>query len=137
MNDPFCENEIRALNGIKYYSKEEIFRSCDIISIHLPLNSETTGIIDKKMLMQLKQNSTFINTSRGGIIVESELAQVAFRRKDVTFLLDVTKYEPVFPWSPLLYSKNVILSPHIFGSTGNELYRLFVNIRDKFHEFTS
>lgn len=137
VNDPYCENEIRELSGIKYSSKEEIFLSCDVVSVHLPLNIETKGIIDKNLLLNLKKNATLINTSRGKVIDERGLAQVAFKRKDVSFLLDVTTYEPIFPWSPLLYLSNVSLSPHILGSTGNEVYRLFDRIKETFDEFIS
>ena len=72
--------------------------------------------------------STFINTGRGNQIVEDDLVKAMKEDKTRTALLDVTLKEPPIPFSPILRTKNIFLTPHIAGSQGNEIYGLYEKI---------
>ena len=72
----------------------------------------------------MKDNVTFINTGRGAQVVERDLAKALRKRKRACAVLDVTRHEPLFPWSPLLRNTKVFITPHIAGSLANEGRRL-------------
>jgi phosphoglycerate dehydrogenase-like enzyme len=73
---------------------------------------------------RLREGATFINSGRGAQVVEAELARVLAARSDLTALLDVTFPEPPPAESPLWSLPNVVISPHIGGTTGDEVPRL-------------
>ena len=73
----------------------------------------------------MKSNATFINTGRGRQIDEAGLAKAMREVPSRSALLDVTCREPPDPFSPLYRAKNIFLSPHIAGSQGNEICRLY------------
>ena len=72
----------------------------------------------------MKKNSAFINSARGPIIRESEMICALKERPDVTAFLDLTEKEPAEKENPLYEMENVILTPHIAGSTGKEKARM-------------
>ncbi|HWA26624.1 MAG TPA: hydroxyacid dehydrogenase [Lacunisphaera sp.] len=105
-------------------SLEDAFARADVVSCHMPLTAQTTGVLGRAHFSAMKPGATFINTARGAIVVESELVQVLHERPDLFAILDVTDPEPPSPNSPLFKLKNVVLTPHIAGSNGPECRRL-------------
>lgn len=112
------------LGGVVFASLEEIFRECDVVSIHLPLNKETEGIIGKELFSMMTPDSTLINTARGAIVNQAELIEFLQARPDVYACVDVTDPEPPESGSPLFDLPNVVLTPHLAGSMGHEARRL-------------
>jgi phosphoglycerate dehydrogenase-like enzyme len=110
--------------GVRPATLDEVFATADVVSVHTPLLRETTGMIGRRHLASMKPGATFINTARGGVIVEPELIAVAREREDLQFVLDVTAPEPPLATSPLFDLPNVMLTPHIAGSVGPECRRL-------------
>lgn len=110
--------------GITFVSMEDIFRTCDVISIHLPANEKTAGMVNRELLSLMKPESTLINTARGSVINQPELIQFLRERPDVTACLDVTDPEPPEPGCPLFDLPNVVLTPHLAGTMGKECSRL-------------
>ena len=100
-------------------SLEELLQSSDILSIHAPLNENTRNLITKKELRKMKASSCLINTGRGGIINEADLAE-AIREKIIGgACIDVFAEEPIAADSPYLKLsdyRNLILTPHIAWS---------------------
>jgi phosphoglycerate dehydrogenase-like enzyme len=80
----------------------------------------------------MKSGATFINTARGELVREDELAEVFSQREDLTAVLDVTHPEPPVEGSPLYSLPNVVLTPHIAGSLGRECRRLGQAMIDEF-----
>ena len=117
---PGMEEEL----GVTLVSMEEIFSTCDVVSIHLPSIAATKGMIGKELLSLMKPKSTFINTARGAVINQPELIEFLRERPDVYACLDVTDPEPPEPDSPLLSLPNVVLTPHLAGTMGSECPRL-------------
>lgn len=118
--DPFYdENFFKERNLIKS-SLEEIFEKCDVVSLHSPLLKETEGMVNYQHFSKMKKNAAFINTARGKIINTDDLIKALNERTDLTAILDVSDPEPLEKNSALYDMDNVILSPHIAGSLGNE-----------------
>ena len=86
--------------------------------------AETTGMLGRQHFAAMKRGATFINTARGGLVRETELAQVLRERPDLFAVLDVSDPEPPAANSVLFGLKNVVLTPHIAGSMGPECRRL-------------
>jgi phosphoglycerate dehydrogenase-like enzyme len=122
--DPFLSDKRIQELGVKRADLAGIFTNSDVISNHLPDIVETKGIINGKLLSLMKANATFINTGRGAQVIENDLAKTMRNKPNACALLDVTNREPVWPWSPLIWRKNVFMTPHIAGSLSNENDRM-------------
>lgn len=122
--DPFCSAEKAAKLGVKLTTLEDIFQNCDVISNHLANKPETVGILSRALLSSMKDTVTFINTGRGAQVDEDALADAMRARPDAAAVLDVTDPEPPVPESPFYTLPNVYLTPHIAGSSGDEVHRM-------------
>ncbi len=94
---------------------DELLSSCDIISIHAPLNDNTNNLLDREQLFSLKDGAVLLNLGRGGIVNEVALAE-AIDSKNLLVGLDVTAKEPIEANNPLLNiekKENLIITPHI------------------------
>ena len=94
---------------------DELLKSCDIITIHAPLNEKTKNLLDYDQLLTCKEGVVVLNLGRGGIINESAVARLV-DEKNIFFGLDVFEKEPLPPESPLLHVKNkerLYMTPHI------------------------
>lgn len=97
-------------------SMEEIFSTCDIVTVHSALNQENRGLIGKKQFDLLRDNALFINTSRGDVLIEADLVE-ALKEKRFRAVLDVYHQEPLPEDSPLRTLPNVYAIPHMAGPT--------------------
>ncbi|MDD4151096.1 MAG: NAD(P)-dependent oxidoreductase [Candidatus Gracilibacteria bacterium] len=113
--DPYISSDIG--NVKKMQDKKEIFKTCDIISFHIPLTEETKNFLGKDDFSLLKKNVKIINTSRGGIIDENELIRFLQKNKESGAFLDTWEEEPVNPKTKLLNLENCIITPHIGAMT--------------------
>ncbi len=135
--DPFLPDEkARALNVSKT-SLEDIFSSCNVVSNHLANKPETTGIIGYNHFISMTNYAVFINTGRGAQVREDEMCRALSERPDIYALLDVTYPEPPVPDSTLYNHENIILTPHIAGSSGNEVHRMAEYMLDEFRAFSA
>lgn len=98
-------------------SPEELFSISDIISIHIPLLSNTKGIIDKRLLSLMKPNSILINTARGPLIKEEDLLYALKKQKIRAAGLDVLCNEPIRGTDPLVLQENSYVTTHISASS--------------------
>ena len=105
-------------------SLEELFCTCDVVSLHTPNLPQTRGMITGGLLRSMKPGATFVNTARGAVVREAEMVEVLRERPDLWALLDVTDPEPPVEGSPLYSLPNVLLTPHIAGSLGPECRRM-------------
>lgn len=98
--------------GVKYVSKEELFRTSDVVSLHLVLSARTKHLVGEKELSFMKQDAILVNTSRGSLVNETALIKVLQARK-IRAGLDVFDQEPL-PQDHIMRSlPNVFLSPHL------------------------
>lgn len=103
---------------------DEIFSTCDVISLHCPLNEETAGLVSHHRLALMKNTSILINTSRGGVVDESALADALNNGKIYAAGLDVLTKEPPASDNVLLNAKNCYVTPHIGWTTVEARQRL-------------
>lgn len=103
--------------GVEWESLDGVFTKSDAISLHCPLNDATRGLINSARIAQIKPSAFLINTSRGGLVVEQELADALNADKLAGAGLDVLSAEPPRAGNPLIGAKNCILSPHIGWAT--------------------
>jgi D-3-phosphoglycerate dehydrogenase len=110
--DPFVSKDIVEENNCKVVDKTNGLKIADYISIHLPLNTETTNFIDEQELSLMKETAIVVNTARGGIINEASLVNALQNKHILGAGLDVFEKEPPDENHPLFNLDNVILSPH-------------------------
>jgi phosphoglycerate dehydrogenase-like enzyme len=100
---------------------DDLLAESDVISLHLPLTPETRGLFDRRAFARMRPGSLFINTARGGLVVEEDLIESLASGHLGGAGLDVLGAEPPRPDNPLLSMPNVVLSPHIAGSDTTSL----------------
>ncbi len=103
---------------------DELFERSDYISIHLPLTPETKGMINKHAIAKMKDGVVIINTARGKVIDEADMAEALKSGKVRAYGTDVYASDPPDPKSPLLSAPNVVMTPHIGGSSKENLLRI-------------
>lgn len=104
-------------------SLDELCAVSDIISINVPSNEETKGLIGEKQLDHMKSSAYLINTARGPVVDEKALYSALKDKKIAGAALDVFSAEPIVPGNPILSLDNVILTPHIAFKTEEALKR--------------
>jgi D-3-phosphoglycerate dehydrogenase / 2-oxoglutarate reductase len=115
--DPAMDAETVARLGCKLVPLDELLAQADFVSLHAPLMPETRNLIDARRLALMKPSAYLINTARGGMIDEGALAE-ALRTGGIAGAgLDVFATEPLPQGSPLADLPNVILAPHVAGSS--------------------
>lgn len=98
-------------------SFDRLIESSDIITLHVPLNAETRGMIGTETLGRMKKGAFVLNVSRGGVVDEEALARALTDGRIAGAGLDVYEHEPISPDSPLLQAPNLVLTPHLGAST--------------------
>ena len=100
--------------GVKFVALEELLRICDIISVHVPQNPNTVGMIGKEQFDLMKKYALFINCARGPIVDSKALADALNEGKIGGAAVDVFEMEPPVPQDHvLLHAKNLIATPHV------------------------
>jgi phosphoglycerate dehydrogenase-like enzyme len=122
--DPFLTEAEAAILGVHRAALDEIFRSCDVVSLHAPYFEETQGMIGREHFGLMKEGATFINTARAEVVRQEEMIEVARKRADLQFILDVFEPEPPPVDSAVYALPNIVLTPHIAGSVGKECSRM-------------
>ena len=103
--------------GVERMSFERLLREADVVSLHVPLTDSTRDLIGARELGLMKPSAFLINTSRGGIVNEEELAAALSCGRIAGAAIDVFSVEPIRSDNPLLSAPNAFLSPHSGGST--------------------
>ncbi|WP_243297922.1 hydroxyacid dehydrogenase [Bacillus litorisediminis] len=107
---------------------DELFQTSDFISLHIPLTPETKGIIDNHHFQMMKPTAYLINTARGAIINHDDLYEVLKNNKIAGAALDVFDPEPPPKNWPLLSLPNVIVTPHVGGTTVESNYKMATTV---------
>ena len=110
--------EDKKLYGFTQCSMEEIFETCDIISIHLAYNNSTHHMINDELLSKIKPGALLVNTARGAVIDEAAMIK-HLENGDFNAALDVYESEPINLDNPMLSLPNVLMLPHQAGVTVN------------------
>jgi glycerate dehydrogenase len=119
----------------EYVSLEELLAQSDVISLHCPLFPETKGIICKDNIAKMKDGVILLNTSRGPLIEEQDLADALNCGKVAAAAVDVVSSEPIRGDNPLLQAKNCIITPHIAWAPKESRQRLMDIAVDNLNAF--
>jgi D-3-phosphoglycerate dehydrogenase / 2-oxoglutarate reductase len=115
--DPYIPaSHVTALGG-RWVALETVFSESDFVTLHCPLKNETRHMIGAKQLPLMKKSAFIVNLARGGVVDEDALAASLRERRIAGAAIDVMENEPPRKDHPLLALENVLLSPHIGGST--------------------
>lgn len=133
-HDPFWPDAFAEEQEIESVSIEQLFEISDIVTIHAPLQPETTGLIDKSYLSMMKPTALLVNTARGAIVKESDLYEILKNRDIAGAGIDVFENEPPTD-SPLLELDNVVLSPHTASFTYDSIHEMNSAATDQLIEF--
>jgi len=109
---------------VKIVDQETIFRESDVVSLHCPLTSANKHFVNSEKISLMKRNALLINTSRGLLINEGDLAHALNSERIAGAGLDVLSKEPPDGTNPLLTAKNCIITPHIAWATKSARQRL-------------
>lgn len=115
---------------LKFVELDEMLANSDVVSLHCPLTEETKGIINAENISKMKSSAFLINTSRGPVINESDVAEALNRGEIAGAAVDVASVEPINADNPLLTAQNCIITPHIAWankSARTRLMRIAVN----------
>ncbi len=122
--DPYFDQAFADAHGVtRMNSAEELFASAEVISLHSNLTDETRGMINTKSLSLMKDGTILINTARGGLVVENDIAQACKSGKLRGYGTDVVGHEPIDPHHPFIKIDNVIVTPHIGSRTLESVQR--------------
>jgi glycerate dehydrogenase len=123
--------------NFKWVSLEELFQVSDVISIHCPLTPETKGLINKATLQKMKPSTFLLNTSRGPIIVDQDLADALNNNVIAGAGIDVLSTEPPPIDNPLFKAKNCLITPHLAWATKEARTRLMNSVVENVSAFLS
>lgn len=116
--DPYVKQETIEELGYRYVKTlDALLPEADVVTVHVPLTSETAGMIGREELTSMKSSAVLINCARGGIVDETALTWALNHDIIAGAGLDVTEHEPPRAEDPILTAKNLILSPHIAAQT--------------------
>jgi len=102
---------------VEWLSLDDLFRRSDVVSLHCPLTSENEGMVNAARLSSMRPGALLINTARGALIREADLAKALDEGIIAGAALDVSAREPILPDNPLLTAKNCLITPHIAWAT--------------------
>lgn len=125
--DPYVDAEAIKSFGARKVELEELLKTADFVTFHLPLTAETRHLFGAERIRLLKPTAYVVNTARGGLIDQKALTQALMEGRLAGAALDVLEQEPPDPSDPLLKMPNVILTPHAaFYSKGasDDLHRM-------------
>ena len=129
----FFDPAVSSVPGLQSKSFDEVLQEADIVSLHVPLTTETRHLIGAAEIAQMKRGAYLINTARGGLIDETALEHALESGHLAAAALDVFETEPMPAGHPLSCLKNVVLTPHIAAGTRDALQTkmraLFSNVQ--------
>jgi len=129
------QNEPLDLPGFEWLSLEELFANSDVISLHCPQTEDNVGVVNAELISRMKPKAILINTARGGLIHEQDLADALNADRIGGALLDVVSVEPIADDNPLLGAKHCLLTPHNAWSTIEARRRLMQSTADNVAAF--
>ena len=123
--DPYVSPKIIKEQGVEpVESIDEIFKSADFVSIHVPLNEQTVNLVNKELISLMKPTAFLINIARGGIVNENDLYEAIKNKKIAGAAVDVYEKEPPSPEHPFFELDNILVTPHMAAMTDGALIRM-------------
>jgi len=133
-HDPFVSVAVAKEQGIRLAGLEEVYAAADYITLHVGLTPQTAGMINTESIAKMKKGVRLVNCARGELVVEADLAEALKQGNVAAAAIDVFAVEPPKN-SPLLALENVVLTPHVGGSTHEAQEAVGVQIARQVKEY--
>jgi len=135
-HNPTYKNKTRLdYHRFDWCPMSQIFRESDFVSLHCPLTESTQGLVNQEKLQAMKPNAVLINSSRGALVNESDLAEALKQRTIAGACLDVVSQEPINNDNPLLTAPNCMITPHNAWATVEARRRLMKTVAENIEAF--
>lgn len=115
--DPYVTADFASQRGVKLVDMDTLLRECDFLTVHVPLTPQTTSLINRQAMQKMKPSARILNVARGGVVDEADLVAAIEAGEIAGAALDVFAEEPLAEDSPLRSNDQIILTPHLGGST--------------------
>lgn len=125
----------REIENVKMVSLDELLSTSDIVSVHCPLNSESEHMFNKETFAKMKNGALFVNTARGGVMIEQDLFDALESEHLGGALIDTLAVEPMEEDCILMNAKNCIITPHIAWAPVETRVRLMNIVVDNIRNF--
>lgn len=135
MNVIAYNRSVKQDENVEFVSFDELLERSDIVSVHCPLNSESENMFNKSAFARMKKGSVFVNTARGGIMVEQDLFDALENEHLGGAMIDTLKVEPMDENCILMDAKNCIITPHIAWAPIETRRRLLEIVADNIRNF--
>jgi len=132
--DPFLSEERAVELGVKKVELDDIWKDSDFITLHVPKNEKTKGIINKDTIAKMKQGVRIINCARGGLIVEDDLKAALDSGHVAGAALDVFETEPAKS-HPLFGNEKLICTPHLGASTDEAQVNVAIQVAEQMGDY--
>lgn len=135
MNVIGCNRSPKTIEGVETVSFEELLRRSDIVSVHCPLNADSQNMFNREIFAKMKQGALFVNTARGGVVVEQDLFDALESGHLGMAAVDTIRTEPMEQDNLLMNAKNCIMTPHIAWAPVETRERLMGIVVDNIRSF--
>ncbi|RII36499.1 hydroxyacid dehydrogenase [Clostridium chromiireducens] len=126
----------KEVEGIQFVDLDTLMSTCDIISLHVPLNENTKGLINSEKLLLMKESAILINTARGPVVDSAALAEALNSGKIAGAGVDVFEVEPPIPVNHVLFgAKNLLVTPHVAFATAEAFEKRAVIVFDNIEKW--
>ena len=124
-------------DGVEKVSLNELFATSDVLSLHCPLTPDTKHLVNAERISAMKPNAIIINTGRGPLVNEHDLAQALNSHSIAAACVDVLSQEPPAPSNPLLSAQNCFITPHIAWASQAARIRLIAALAQNLQAYIS
>lgn len=128
--DPFLNPERVTALGVEAAAFDDVLERADVLSVHVPLSAETTGLIGDAQIAKLKPTAFVLNVARGGVVEEGALLRALQSKRIAGAALDVYSSEPLPADHPFRTLSNVVLTPHLGASTAEAQQNVAIEIAE-------
>jgi glycerate dehydrogenase len=125
------------MEGVTFVTLEHCFAASDIVSLHCPLNEQNRGFVNRALLNTMKPDALLINTSRGALVNEQDLANALNNERIAGAGLDVLAIEPPASDHPLMHARHCLITPHIAWAAREARERLLNTVIENLRAFLS
>jgi len=132
--DPYLTDSRARELGFRLTDLDVLLESADVVSIHVPLTSETEALLGAEELASMKSSAYLVNIARGGVVDESALAEALSHGRLAGAALDVYETEPLPADSPLRQAPNLVMTPHIGAATQDAQVRVAAEVAQRIRD---
>ena len=133
--DPYLNPERATELDVEQVDLDTLLEEADFVTLHVPLNDSTRGMIGADALKKMKKTARLVNCARGGVVDEAALSEALEKGEIASAALDVFAKEPLPGDSPLRKTRNIVLTPHLGASTAEAQERVAADLARQFVDY--